>query len=189
MNRYDLVILGMLDKEPQHGYDIKNTVESHNMDRWANISVSTIYHRLSWLAKHGFIEGVQEQVGNRPVRTIYSITEEGRGLLEDEVCDFISGFSDDPRTLGLAHIHCLPKEKAIEQIKLHITKLNDEIRELKKIIRKYDQNKVAQNKYSPLLNKLSIEHMRVELKYMKYALEILQDDEQAGRIHHYFDLN
>ena len=187
MNRCDLIILGNLFDRDQHGYDIKSFVEDKELNRWANISVSTLYHRLGWLSKHGYIKDLGES-SSRPQRTEYTLTEKGIELLNDEVKEFISGFSDDPRTLGLAYLHVLPPKLAIEHLTTHIAELESEVKHLKRIIRKRknDQNL---NPLSPILNNMSLEHIRVELKYMNAALEVMSNTKTAKKVDEFFAIN
>lgn len=187
MNRCDLVILGCLYDRDQHGYDIKSFVEKEELNRWANISVSTIYHRLGWLCSHGFIDNV-ETSESRPQRTVYTLTDAGKELLNSEVKSFITGFSDDPRTLGLGYLHVLPKELAVTLLQDHITHLEDEVKRLKRMIRQ-KKKVVSLNPISPLMNNMSLEHIRVEIKYMKAAHEVMSDPEKAKQVDHYFALN
>lgn len=187
MNRCDLVILGCLYDRDQHGYDIKTFVEKEGMNRWANISVSTIYHRLGWLSKHGFIQEIETEE-SRPQRTEYTLTATGKDLLNSEVKEFISGFSDDPRTLGLGYLHVLPAELAQEHLQSHISHLEEEVRRIKRMIRRRDKENLL-NPLSPLLNNMSLDHIRVELKYMRGALEIMSDPEAAEKVNAYFAIN
>jgi DNA-binding PadR family transcriptional regulator len=74
-----LVILGLLREKPYHGYEIKQTMKERYMHEWTEIPFGSIYSALKRLTGQGFIQedGV-EKVGNRPSRTIYSISESGR---------------------------------------------------------------------------------------------------------------
>lgn len=189
MNRYDLIILGLLEQKPQHGYDMKTFVENYELNRWANISVSSLYNRLGWLSKHEYIDGSQEQVGNRPMRNNFAITEKGRELLHAEVRDFLSGFNDDPRTLGMAFLHVLPTETAIDTVTQHIAYLEREVINQKRIIRQKKQTSPLLSKLSPILSNMSLEHIKVELKYMRAVLEVLKDDNKRAAIRDIFDIN
>ena len=66
MNRYDLVLLGLIKEQERSGYDIMTEIKNRELDRWAKISTSTIYNRLTRLEKNGSIEGHAERDGNRP---------------------------------------------------------------------------------------------------------------------------
>jgi len=77
MTSIRLVILGILNRYPMHGYEIKHIIEEH-MGDWTDIKFGSIYFALSKLAEDGSIE-VTEQTreGNRPSRTVYQITDKG----------------------------------------------------------------------------------------------------------------
>ena len=187
MNRCDLVILGCLYERDQHGYDIKSFVENKELNRWANISVSSIYHRLGWLSKYGFIES-KEEPSSKTQRVVYSLTDQGRELLHSEVKEFLFGFNDDPRTLGLAFLNVLPRELAVSHLQHQIENLEKEIKHLKRMIRK-SKGPDNLSPLSPLLNNMSLDHIRLELKYMNAALEIMADPKLAERIDQPFAIN
>ena len=187
MNRCDLIILGQLFSNDQHGYEIKSFVEERELNRWANISVSSIYHRLGWLADHGYIKNKASSAG-KPQRNEYRLTSKGKERLYEQVQQFISGFNDDPRTLGLAFLHVLPTDLAISQLNSHIELLQEDIRHLKRIVRR-DKANTSLSPLSPLLNNMSLDHLRVELKYMKAVLEVLSDPASAARVNSFFAIN
>jgi DNA-binding PadR family transcriptional regulator len=189
MNRYDLIILGLLDEKPQHGYDIKTFVEEHELQRWANINVSSLYNRLAWLSKHDYIHGIEEQVGNRPMRTSFQITETGHELLRQETMEFISGFNDDPRTLGLSFLHVLPRDLAIETVQAHVDYLESEVKRQKALIRERKKEGELLHELSPILSYMSLDHIKVELKYMKVVLEVLSDKASQRKLKEMFDIN
>ena len=111
MNRYDLVLLGLILEKDCCGYDIITQIRERELDRWAKISTSTVYTRLAKLEKTGFIVGHIEREGNRPERTVYSLAEKGLDLFRKEVVRHLTGFNDDPRTLGFAFLYGIePKE-------------------------------------------------------------------------------
>ena len=59
---------------------------------------STIYNRLI-RRKNEYITGRSERDGNRPERMMYTITDKPE-LLKKEILKHLTGFNDDPRTLG-----------------------------------------------------------------------------------------
>ena len=49
MATIDLIVLGILKKEPLSAYDIQKLVEYRNISKWVKISTPSIYKRLfSW---------------------------------------------------------------------------------------------------------------------------------------------
>ena len=104
MNRYDLVLLGLILEHERSGYDIITEIRERELDRWANLSTSTVYNRLTTLEKNECIVGRSERDGNRPERMVFNITDKGRDVLRKEVLKHLTGFNDDPRTLGFAFL-------------------------------------------------------------------------------------
>jgi DNA-binding PadR family transcriptional regulator len=80
MNRgtpsYRLLVLGMLRMQAMHGYQIAEVIETHFGDN-VHIKKPTMYDTLKKVAEEGLAESAEEQEGNRPPRTVYSITEQG----------------------------------------------------------------------------------------------------------------
>jgi DNA-binding PadR family transcriptional regulator len=82
-----MVILWLLAEGPLYGYRIKRILEDEGLGFWLPIDYASIYTVLRTLAKGGLIKTVAiEREGQRPERTRYKITREGRqhlaGLLE-----------------------------------------------------------------------------------------------------------
>jgi DNA-binding PadR family transcriptional regulator len=73
-----LVILGLLHRRNLYGYELKQIIEAQ-MGDWTSIAFGSIYFALRKLADEGLIEQVSvERSGNRPSRSVYSITKSGR---------------------------------------------------------------------------------------------------------------
>ncbi len=73
-----LVLLGLLQERPLYGYEIKQIIEEH-MGDWTSIAFGSIYFALDKLAEEGFVEKVAtEQKGNRPSRSVYQVTADGK---------------------------------------------------------------------------------------------------------------
>jgi len=74
-----MMILGLVQwMQPVHGYDVRRELLSWSADKWANVQPGSIYHALRKLSAEGLLREVAtEQVGARPTRTTYEITEKG----------------------------------------------------------------------------------------------------------------
>jgi DNA-binding PadR family transcriptional regulator len=187
MNRYDLVLLGFLLEKDRCGYDLITIIKDRDMHRWAKISVSTVYNRLARLETKGYIQGRSERDGNRPERTTYTITDDGRRLLREEVLRHLTGFNDDPRTLGYAFLFAANPEKIVETLQDHKKSLEKEIEVLNKVIN--EEPKPTFFPEGPFLNCMSRDHILVELKYVNAAIEICSDPEKMKRLNGYFFIN
>ena len=74
-----LLILWLLSEAPGHGYRIKKILDDEGLRFWFPIETGSIYAVLRSLVKGGFVtvEGVERE-GQRPERTRYAITRDGR---------------------------------------------------------------------------------------------------------------
>jgi DNA-binding PadR family transcriptional regulator len=75
------VILGMVSREPRSGYEIKALVDNTTRFFWA-ASYGQIYPELKKLSEARLIKGSDVPRGERK-RTVYAITADGVGELED----------------------------------------------------------------------------------------------------------
>jgi len=73
-----LLVLGLLGREPMHGYDIQRILEQNQAAGWANVLPGSVYHALKSMADEGLVTTrATEQRGNRQ-RAIYEVTAAGR---------------------------------------------------------------------------------------------------------------
>jgi DNA-binding PadR family transcriptional regulator len=187
MNRYDLVLLGLIDEKERSGYDIITEIRVRELDRWAKISTSTVYNRLTTLQKNGSILGRAEKDGNRPERVMYSITDKGKETLRKEVLKHLTGFNDDPRTLGFAFLYGAENKELIRTLEAHERRLVQEIENLEKMIA--EEPRPTLYPEGPFLNCMSRDHILVELKYVRAAIGILRDPIRNKKLDGYFYIN
>ena len=104
MNLTRLMALGVLARGgPSHGHHIRRIAELTDVSEWGGVSVGALYRELRAMEREGLVEAARtERVGNRPERTVYAITDEGRlelsALREQAIKPLFS--SHDP--LGVA---------------------------------------------------------------------------------------
>lgn len=82
MAAIDLIVLGMLKKEPMGAYDIQKLVEYRNISKWVKISTPSIYKKVIQLEEKGFIKGDIVKDGKMPEKVIYSLTDAGKEEFE-----------------------------------------------------------------------------------------------------------
>lgn len=92
MATIDLIVLGIVKKEPLSAYDIQKLVEYRNISRWVKISTPSIYKKVIQLEQKGFIRGTMIKEGNMAEKAVYSLTEEG----EEEFRRLMFGISSEP---------------------------------------------------------------------------------------------
>ena len=119
MSSIRLFILGTLAATgPLHGHQIRQQAQFDRTETWTDVQVGSVYGALKRLANEGLVREVRtEKVGNRPERTVYEITPDGRRSLAaihySALRDLDRHF--DPFDLALAQARAIPAEH-LEQI-------------------------------------------------------------------------
>ena len=92
---------------PMHGHRLRLEAERNRVHLWTDISVGAVYGAMKRLASEGLLrEAGREREGNRPIRQLYEITEEGRvalAALRREGLNKID-FKFDPFDLALTRL-------------------------------------------------------------------------------------
>jgi DNA-binding PadR family transcriptional regulator len=104
MNLSKLMVLGLLASQgPRHGHQIRRDAERTNVGNWGGVSVGALYRELRRMEREGLVEAVRsEQVGRRPARTVYRITESGGRELRSLRGEAIRGLRFGPDAFGVA---------------------------------------------------------------------------------------
>jgi DNA-binding PadR family transcriptional regulator len=136
------VILGLLKKEPLHGYEIKRIIEQE-MGDWTDIAFGSIYFALDALAKDGFVTAeVQESAQRRPSRIVYTITHAGEGeylrLLRELWQDTTR--QRNPLDIGIAFMRDLPTAEVKKYLAARIGMMEEILRNL----REHERETLAQ---------------------------------------------
>lgn len=116
-----LLILGLVRwTQPVHGYDIRRELLSWHADQWANVAPGSIYHALRKLADEGRLRAVgTEQVGGRPARTRYEMTDKGEQEFQDLVREYWWELKPpiDPFLAAMAMLPALPRREAVAALR------------------------------------------------------------------------
>jgi DNA-binding PadR family transcriptional regulator len=115
------MILGIVSwLQPVHGYDVRRELVSWNAQDWANIQPGSIYHALRKLTEEGLlVEVATEQVGSRPARTTYAMTDKGVEEYQDLLRKYWWTYQSpiDPFLAGFAFVNALPAEEAVAALR------------------------------------------------------------------------
>src|SRR6266581_9778988 len=77
-----LALLGLLEREPSHGYDLKRDYDAY-FGRGKPLPFGQVYATLARLARDGKVTPGQVEPGAGPERKRYAITEVGRSEVEE----------------------------------------------------------------------------------------------------------
>jgi DNA-binding PadR family transcriptional regulator len=108
-----LLILGLLRTGEMHGYQIAETIDTRFGDT-VRVKKPTLYDALKRLRSEGRVVSREEQEGNRPLRTVYSITPEGEREFMDLLRASIGAYRepDLPGDIALMFIGALAPREA-----------------------------------------------------------------------------
>jgi DNA-binding PadR family transcriptional regulator len=163
-----LVILGLLQEKELYGYEIKKIITEH-MDDWTSIAFGSIYFALKKLSEEGLIEKVtEEKAGNRPSRSIYRISDEGKkefmSLLRRLWTETEEKhFSFD---LALFFITALPMDEVKKYIKIKINNIERKYHFLKI----HKEQHMEKHHVPPIAISImdhSLAHLKAELDWLK----------------------
>lgn len=128
MDERALLLLGILRAQSQHGYQINEFIE-RNLSRVTDMKKATAYALLERLSRDGYVSVQSEQVGNRPTRKVYTITDAGQDL-------FITLLRESLRTsetpaltgdVGLMFLDELPRDEVLNCLSQRLAQLEQRI--------------------------------------------------------------
>ncbi|USB33137.1 helix-turn-helix transcriptional regulator [Paenibacillus sp. YPG26] len=118
----ELVLLQIIaETERLSGYEINKLIDQRGYRAWTKIGTTSIYTGLQKLNEKRLIrsEDLGGKMGKGPLPVKFTITEDGRQIMQGEVMDCLSSTRErDIRfDLGLAALPFIPKEKAKEALR------------------------------------------------------------------------
>ena len=81
-----LTLLGLLEREPSHGYDLKREYDTY-FGRGKQLPFGQVYSTLGRLARDGKVVGGEAEPGEGPDRKRYAITDLGRAEVGSWLAD------------------------------------------------------------------------------------------------------
>jgi DNA-binding PadR family transcriptional regulator len=115
----ELVILGLLKRQPAHGYDLLRMVRMQHMSEYIRLAPSGLYKALARLQDQGCVTARTEREGNRPERQTYSITRKGEARLEKLLLDHLRATFEhfDTLSAALTFGDLVPREEVSEELR------------------------------------------------------------------------
>lgn len=171
-----VLILGLLNKFPMHGYRIKDELEKGNYEIWANININSIYNALKTLQKSGCIT-MQEiiQKGNQ-TKSVYNITEKGnkeyKSLLSETISSSKTVFPGD-LYVGLSFISDMSEQEGLEVIEMRLKSLQQQMDNWH-----MGRSKKCKQENEPFLSKLfdnGISHLQSDYNYLLFIKDNFSD--------------
>ena len=128
MDERTLLLLGILRAQSLHGYQINEFIE-RNLSRVTDMKKSTAYAMLDRLSRGGYVSVQSEQVGNRPTRKVYTITDSGEALFLSLLRESLQT-SEAPTLsgdIGLMFLDELPRDEVLACLSQRLVMLQQRI--------------------------------------------------------------
>jgi len=101
MIEHELLLLGLLEESPKHGYEIKIKIREI-LSLFAGVDLKSIYYPLRILEKKGLVTRRSSKPGRRPQRFIYELTAKGENHFQDLLKQSLLNFKRPQFSLDLS---------------------------------------------------------------------------------------
>jgi DNA-binding PadR family transcriptional regulator len=130
-----MAVLALLTERPMHPYEMHRLLLQRKEDRLVKLRRGTLYHTVVRLAADGLAdEKGTDRNGNRPVHTVYGITDAGRTALRERIGALLAVPEEEfpAFPVALAEAHTLPTAEVadlldarLERLRAHLRRLDD----------------------------------------------------------------
>ena len=174
-NEIDLMVLGVLTREPGHGYEVKKRIARSFGTQYPNLSDSAIYPRLAQFEKEGLIEGKVEQQQGVPNKKVYRLTEAGLRRVRElvatpvQVTSAINDANADDLMIHIIFFGLITRE---ERRKVVEPFYNDALYRYENANEKLEKYRNLMDKYTLTLLKYGIPGLKMSIEMYREIMEI-----------------
>ncbi|HET6988720.1 MAG TPA: PadR family transcriptional regulator [Kribbella sp.] len=127
MSTTRLLLLGVVRIfQPAYGYQLRRELLTWNVQEWANVNPGSVYTGLRTLAKHGYLQELEQDGTQRPGRTSYKLTTDGEteyfSLLRQMLWT-VDGFHPDKMQAALSFLWSLRRDEVLAALEARIVQL------------------------------------------------------------------
>lgn len=178
MSAIRILLLGVLQHGPKHGYEIRQELESWNAEQWANIAYGSIYFALKKMSQEGLIKVLESKEEEKPGRILYEVTEAGKNqfmeLLRKQWWDLKPII--DPFQVALTFMNCMPKDELLLALEHKADSLRAHIKSMTHLI----PIRMANTEWPRHIIenfRLATAHLETELKWVEGAIKKVKNGE------------
>ena len=128
-NLLGLAVLAYLSQRPMHPYELSKTLRAHGDDRSIKFTHGSVYMVIEQLLKAGLIaEQETTRDGQRPERTVYGITPDGRSELQGWLRDLVGVPRHEYPAFGsaLSLVSALHPDVVVELLRERLERLQEQ---------------------------------------------------------------
>lgn len=130
-----LAVLTLLDEAPMHPYRMQQLITLRGKDQVVNVSQrASLYTTIDRLTRDGLVRVTEtERQGQRPERSIYEITDDGRSAARRWIAEMLSAPKRDYPEFpaALAHVPLLEPAEAARLLQIRREQIAAEVAELR----------------------------------------------------------
>ncbi|WP_329482328.1 PadR family transcriptional regulator [Kribbella sp. NBC_01510] len=132
MSTTRLLLLGVVRIfQPAYGYQLRRELLTWNVQDWANINPGSVYTGLRTLAKHGYLQELEQDGAHRPGRTSYKLTTDGEteyfSLLRQMLWT-VDGFHPDRMQAALVFLWSLRRDEVLAALEARIVQMEQRLK-------------------------------------------------------------
>jgi DNA-binding PadR family transcriptional regulator len=177
MSAIRILLLGILnDKQPRHGYEVKQILESWNADKWANVGYGSIYFALKKMAEEKLLTILEDQ-GGKQDKTVYQITQAGSDafmvMLRKQWLELKP--SVDPFQVALTFMQYLPKDELLTALEHRADTWRHIIKTSNRVLPMALRN-MTLPKHIDENHRLILAHYQTELEWIEATIEKVKAD-------------
>jgi DNA-binding PadR family transcriptional regulator len=119
-NPLGLAVLALLSERPMHPYEMAQTMRERHQQEVVKLNYGSLYTVVDSLRKHELITAsAVQKAGNRPERTVYSVTGAGTAELHDWLRELIAVPAKEYRRFeaGISMVGLLPPHEALTMVR------------------------------------------------------------------------
>ena len=170
-NEIDLMVLGVLTREPAHGYEVKKRIARSFGTQYPNLSDSALYPRLGRFEKEGLIEGRIEQQQGVPPKKVYRLTGAGLRRVRElvatpvEINGAVTKANTDDLVIHIIFFGLITKEERRRVVEPFY---ND-------TLFRYENAKENLEKYGGVMDKFMLSLLKYGIPGLEAALEMYRE--------------
>ncbi|WP_280182437.1 PadR family transcriptional regulator [Nocardia cyriacigeorgica] len=174
-----IAVLALLEERPMHPYEMYQLLTLRREDKLVKVRPGSLYHVVTRLAELELVraEGI-DRAGNRPERTTYRITPDGRETLRERIAELLrKPLPEYPLfPVALGEAHNLPKVEVLALLRERVDHLAGELAELETMIGKAERKQVPRRYW------IVLPYLRATVRAEIEWVERLVDELDSGAL-------
>ena len=180
-NPLALAVLALLAERPMHPYEMAQTMRERHQEEVVKLNYGSLYTVVESLQKHELITAsAVQKAGNRPERTVYTVTDAGTAELHDWLRELIAVPAKEYRRFeaGISMVGLLPPHDALALVRERETAVTEQLTALAVLLEKLAGMGLPQLAWIELDHRMAV--LRAERAWLSWFTAAVQDGSVGG---------